>query len=54
MELKDIIEAGLKAQEKKLESAIEKFEGQLKEKGNTDTEVKGEVKAMSEKFKNNY
>lgn len=51
MELKDIIEAGLKAQEKKLESAIEKFEGQLKEKGNTDTEVKSEVKAMAEKFK---
>lgn len=51
MELKDIIEAGLKAQEVKLSAAIEKFEGQLKEKGNVDTEVKGEVRALSEKFK---
>lgn len=51
MELKDIIEAGLKSQEVKLQSAIEKFEGQLKEKGNVDTEVKGEVKELSEQFK---
>ena len=51
MELKDIIEAGLKAQEAKLEKAIEKFEGQLKEKGSVDTEVKGEVKHLAEKFK---
>ena len=48
MELKDIIEAGLKAQEKKLESAIEKFEGQLKEKDKVDTEVKGEVQALAD------
>jgi HK97 family phage major capsid protein len=51
MELKDIIEAGLAKQEVKLQAAIEKFEGQLKEKGNVDTEVKGEVKELSEKFK---
>jgi HK97 family phage major capsid protein len=51
MELKDIIEMGLKAQEAKLEKAIERFEGQLKEKGNVDTEVKGEVRELSEKFK---
>lgn len=51
MELKDIIEAGLKAQEKKLEAAIEKFEGQLKEKGSIDTEVKNEVKELSEAYK---
>jgi HK97 family phage major capsid protein len=51
MELKDIIEAGLKAQEAKLEKAIEKFDGQLKEKGSVDTEVKGEVKHLAEKFK---
>lgn len=51
MEIKDIIEAGLTAQSKKLDAAIEKFEGQLKEKGTVDTEVKGEVKALSEKFK---
>lgn len=51
MELKDIVEAGLKAQEVKLAAAIERFEGQLKEKGNVDTETKGEVRALSEKFK---
>lgn len=51
MELKDIVEAGLKAQEVKLEAAIQRFEGQLKEKGSVDTEVKGEVKHLAEKFK---
>jgi len=51
MELKDIIEAGLSKQEQKLQAAIDKFEGQLKEKGNVDTEVKGEVRELSEKFK---
>ena len=51
MELKDIIEAGLKAQEVKLQAAIEKFEGQLKDKGTVDAEVKNEVRALSEKFK---
>lgn len=51
MELKDIIEAGLKAQEVKLQSAIDKFEGQLKDKGSVDDEVKNEVRALSEKFK---
>ncbi len=51
MELKDIIEAGLKSQEVKLQAAIDKFEGQLKEKGTIDTEVKGEVRELSEQFK---
>lgn len=51
MELKDIIENGLKAQETKLAAAIEKFEGQLREKGSTDTEVKSEVRTLAEKFK---
>lgn len=51
MELKDIIEAGLKANEVKLQAAIDKFEGQLKEKGNVDTETKGEVRALAEQFK---
>jgi len=51
VELKDIIENGLKAQEAKLAAAIEKFEGQLREKGSTDTEVKSEVRALAEKFK---
>ena len=51
MELKDIIEAGLAKQEVKLQAAIEKFEGQRKEKGSVDTEVKGEVRELSDKFK---
>lgn len=51
MELKDIIENGLKAQETKLAAAIEKFEGQLREKGSTDSEVKSEVRTLAEKFK---
>lgn len=51
MELKDIIEAGLSKQEQKLQAAIEKFEGQLKDKGSVDTEVKSEVRELSEKFK---
>lgn len=51
MELKDIIESGLKAQSAKLDSAIEKFEGQLKEKGKVDTEVKNEVRELSEGYK---
>jgi HK97 family phage major capsid protein len=51
VELKDIIEAGLAKQEVKLQAAIDRFEGQLKEKGTVDTEVKGEVKELSEKFK---
>lgn len=51
MELKDIIEAGLQANEVKLQAAIDKFEGQLKEKGNVDTETKGEVRALAEQFK---
>lgn len=51
MELKDIVEAGLKAQEVKLQAAIDKFEGQLKDKGSVDAEVKNEVRALSEKFK---
>jgi len=51
MELKDIIEAGLKAQEQKLQAAIEKFEGQLKDKDSVDSEVKAEVKELSEQYK---
>lgn len=50
MELKDIVEAGLKAQEQKLQSAIDKFEGQLKYKENIDTEVRNEVKELSETY----
>jgi HK97 family phage major capsid protein len=51
MELKDIVETGLKAQEAKLEAAIEKFEGQLQEKGKVDSEVKAEVKTLADEFK---
>lgn len=51
MELKDIIDAGLSAQEKKLDAAIAKFEGQLKEKNSVDTEVRNEVRELSEQFK---
>lgn len=41
----------LKAVEAKTAQAIEKYEGQLAEKGTVDTEVKGEVRALAEKFK---
>lgn len=51
MELKDIIDAGLTAQERKLDAAIAKFEGQLKEKNSVDTEVRGEVRELAEQFK---
>ena len=51
MELKDIIESGLKAQGEKLQLAIDKFEGQLKEKSTVDTEVKSEVRELSEQYK---
>lgn len=51
MELKDIIDAGLTAQEKKLDAAIAKFEGQLKEKSSVDTEVRNEVRELAEQFK---
>ena len=48
VDMKAVIEAGLKAQGDKLQAAIEKFEGQLAEKGKVDTEVKGEVRELSE------
>jgi HK97 family phage major capsid protein len=51
MELKDIIDAGLSAQEKKLDAAIAKFEGQLKEKNSVDTEVRNEVRELADQFK---
>lgn len=50
MELKEIVENGLKAQEQKLQAAIDKFEGQLKYKENVDTEVRAEVKELSETY----
>ena len=51
VDMKAVIEAGLKAQGDKLQAAIEKFEGQLAEKGKVDTEVKGEVRELSEQYK---
>lgn len=50
MEIKDIIEAGLKSTAAKLDTAIEKFEGQLKETGSVATEAKSAVKKLSEEF----
>lgn len=50
-ELKDIIDAGLKAQEVKLQAAIDKFEGQIKDKSSVDSEVRSEVKELSESYK---
>jgi HK97 family phage major capsid protein len=51
MELKDIVEAGMTAQNSKIDAAIAKFEGQLAAKGNVDTEVRGEVKALTDEYK---
>lgn len=50
MELKEVIEAGLKSTGEKLDAAIKKFEGQLDEQGKADGEIKAEVKALSDKF----
>lgn len=41
----------LKAIESKTDAAIEKYNGQMSEKGKVDTEVKGEVQALTEKYK---
>jgi HK97 family phage major capsid protein len=49
-ELKSIVEKGLEGVKTKLEGAIEKFEGQLAEKGKADTETRDEVKNLSEEF----
>lgn len=49
----DIIKAvkdGVNGVESKLTAAIEKFEGQVKEAGKADDEIRAEVKALSEKF----
>src|SRR5690606_38405377 len=46
MEIKQALDAHGKA----IDAAIEKFEGQLAEKGKVDDEIRAEVKALSEKF----
>jgi len=51
VDMKALIEAGLQAQGERLQKAIEKFEGQLAEKGKVDTETKGEVRELSEQYK---
>jgi HK97 family phage major capsid protein len=50
MEVQEILEKGLTEVKSKLETAIEKFEGQLKDKDKVDTEVRNEVKELSENF----
>jgi HK97 family phage major capsid protein len=49
-ELKNAVENGMKGLEAKLQSAIEKYEGQVRESGKASDEAKAEVKALSEKF----
>ena len=51
VDMKAVIEAGLKAQGERLQAAIDKFEGQLAEKGKVDTETKGEVRELSEQYR---
>jgi HK97 family phage major capsid protein len=50
MEVQEILEKGLTEVKSKLEASIEKFEGQLKDKDKVDTEVRNEVKELSENF----
>jgi len=50
-EIKTVLEAGLQAQGVKLQAAIDKFEGQIAEKGKADGETKAEVKELAEQFR---
>ena len=50
-EIKAALEAGLKAQGEKLQGAIDKFHGQIEEKGKADSETRAEVTALAEKFR---
>lgn len=50
MEVQEIVEKGLAEVKTKLESSIEKFEGQLKDKDKVDNETRAEVKSLSEEF----
>jgi HK97 family phage major capsid protein len=49
-EIKTLVEKGLADVKAKLETSIEKFEGQLKDKDKVDGETKAEVKTLSEEF----
>lgn len=48
--MEDQIKNALDAHGKAIDAAIEKFEGQLAEKGKVDDEIRAEVKSLSEKF----
>lgn len=51
MELKDILDAGLKGVTEKLDNAIKKYDGQLMESGKVSSEARAEVKALADEFK---
>ena len=51
MELKDILDAGLKGVTEKLDNAIKKYDGQLQESGKVSSEARAEVKALADEFK---
>lgn len=50
MDMEKELKQALDAHGKAIDAAIEKFEGQLAEKGKVDDEIRAEVKALSEKF----
>jgi HK97 family phage major capsid protein len=49
-DIKALVEKGLGEVKTKLETSIEKFEGQLKDKDKVDTETREEVKSLAEEF----
>lgn len=51
MEIKDIVDAGLKRVTEQLEAAVKKYDGQLMENGKVSTEARAEVKALADQFK---
>lgn len=52
MDMEKELKQALDAHGKAIDAAIEKFEGQLAEKGKVDDEIRAEVRALSEKFEN--
>lgn len=50
MDMEKELKQALEAHGKAIDAAIEKFEGQLAEKGKVDDEIRAEVKALSERF----
>lgn len=51
MELKEILDAGLKGVTEKLDNAIKKYDGQLMESGKVSSEARAEMKALADEFK---